>query len=293
MHYAEFYRTSGYARFDRKERGIRGGIIHGIRADQRGHAFTDPAMRDVVIGLTLAGRTAARWKVGSKWRETACRCRGDIGVSPMDEPVEFDVPRPHSLLILSVSRDFAETVAQEKSLDVLDRLNTLHRAYLQDASVEAAMRRCWDALAYDDAVSELRLDGLGRLLIAALLEQLEATVTQREATKTSVSLALLEDYVRSHLGRRISVVELAAICGNSPTTFRRRLHKEHGLTPYAIVQDIRIQVATERLRAGRDSLSQIALDLGFADQAHFSRAYKARTGVNPTSLRPKRTFSRG
>lgn len=53
-----------------------------------------------------------------------------------------------------------------------------------------------------------------------------------------------------------------------------------GLTPHAYQLNLRINHAREWLRVG-DDLADVAYRLGFADQSHFQRVFKAHTGVTP------------
>lgn len=60
-----------------------------------------------------------------------------------------------------------------------------------------------------------------------------------------------------------------------------RLFKRHlGLTPHAYLTQLRIAKSRELLIQGVP-LAQIALDLGFADQAHFTKRFKQLTGTTP------------
>ncbi|CAJ0811294.1 hypothetical protein LMG18101_01187 [Ralstonia flaminis] len=58
-----------------------------------------------------------------------------------------------------------------------------------------------------------------------------------------------------------------------------------GMTPHAWQLNHRINLARESIRAG-NSLSDVAQHLGFADQAHFQRVFKAHAGATPGSFRP-------
>jgi AraC-like DNA-binding protein len=49
----------------------------------------------------------------------------------------------------------------------------------------------------------------------------------------------------------------------------------------------------ERLAAGERDLAGLAADLGFADQAHLTRALRAETGTTPGALRTLLTTSPG
>jgi AraC-like DNA-binding protein len=60
-----------------------------------------------------------------------------------------------------------------------------------------------------------------------------------------------------------------------------RLFQRHlGLTPYAYLTQVRIAKSRELLRLG-EPVAQVALDVGFADQAHFTKRFKQLTGTTP------------
>lgn len=62
-----------------------------------------------------------------------------------------------------------------------------------------------------------------------------------------------------------------------------RLFQKHvGLTPYAYLTQIRIARSRQLLRRGAP-VAQVALDVGYADQAHFSKRFKQLTGATPAS----------
>ena len=55
-----------------------------------------------------------------------------------------------------------------------------------------------------------------------------------------------------------------------------------GVSPKWVIQRYRLQEAAERLAEGRaTSLETLALELGFFDQAHFCRDFKALVGRTP------------
>lgn len=63
-------------------------------------------------------------------------------------------------------------------------------------------------------------------------------------------------------------------------TLQRLLHKRIGLSPKWLIRRRRLQEAAERLRTGEE-LSGIAANLGYADQAHFTRDWRRATGLTP------------
>ena len=82
----------------------------------------------------------------------------------------------------------------------------------------------------------------------------------------------------------IGLEELTDISGLSRAHLIRSFRKEYFITPHAFQTDIRIRQARRMLRSGM-SPADTALNCGFADQAHFTRHFKARTGVTPAAFR--------
>lgn len=87
-------------------------------------------------------------------------------------------------------------------------------------------------------------------------------------------------HIRANLSRRITVKELAGIASLSVFQLSRAFRREHATTPYRLVLDLRIQHAKDRLSAGA-TISETALQAGFADQSHFTRHFKRLTGMTP------------
>lgn len=78
--------------------------------------------------------------------------------------------------------------------------------------------------------------------------------------------------------------DLAAIAGLSTHHLIRAFRREVGLTPHAHLIGVRVRRARDLLRAG-EAPAAVAGAVGFADQAHLSRAFKARIGVPPGAYR--------
>lgn len=65
-------------------------------------------------------------------------------------------------------------------------------------------------------------------------------------------------------------------------TLQRLTRSRLGLTPKWLVQRRRLHEAAELLRAGEaPDLARVAVALGYADQAHFSRDFRTATGLTP------------
>jgi AraC family transcriptional regulator len=86
----------------------------------------------------------------------------------------------------------------------------------------------------------------------------------------------------------MAVADLACQVNLSPHHFSMLFKQAVGVPPYQYVLQKRIDEAVRRLSAGRMTLSDVALSLGFSDQSHFSRAFRKLTGTTPTRFAGKR-----
>ncbi|WP_420911246.1 helix-turn-helix domain-containing protein [Priestia aryabhattai] len=82
--------------------------------------------------------------------------------------------------------------------------------------------------------------------------------------------------------------ELTRISNLSPSHFINSFKQTLGVTPHQYLLKIRIERAKEKLQSSSLPLSEIAYELGFTDQSHFSRHFKKITGIPP--LKWKQNF---
>ena len=79
--------------------------------------------------------------------------------------------------------------------------------------------------------------------------------------------------------------ELAAEAGWSRAHFLRRFRSTFGRTPHRYLLDYRLFKAREMLARGSASLAEVAAACGFASHAHFSTAFRAWFGMQPSDPR--------
>lgn len=80
----------------------------------------------------------------------------------------------------------------------------------------------------------------------------------------------------------VRVDELAARHAMSPRSLQRLFRRYVGVSPKWVLRRYRLHEAAERIAEGRDGdWAATALDLGYFDQAHFIRDFKALVGASP------------
>ena len=79
--------------------------------------------------------------------------------------------------------------------------------------------------------------------------------------------------------------ELAAAVGVHPVHLARSFRREYGLTVGEYARGLRLDWAMAQLVEPDATLAGIAAGAGFADQSHFTRAFRAYAGVTPGRYR--------
>ena len=92
------------------------------------------------------------------------------------------------------------------------------------------------------------------------------------------------DYLEARVCDDVGLDELAAAAGLSASRLARVFKAAKGLPPHAYHGYLRVRRAQALLRAGM-SVAEAAVDCGFVDQAHLTRAFKRHVGVTPGRFR--------
>lgn len=104
------------------------------------------------------------------------------------------------------------------------------------------------------------------------------------AREESACLRKVQALISERCAESLSLDMLAREAGMSRYHFVRTFSRVVGMTPHAWQLDQRIERARGLLEQGM-SLADAALQLGFADQSHFQRAFKQRVAATPGEYR--------
>jgi AraC-like DNA-binding protein len=95
-------------------------------------------------------------------------------------------------------------------------------------------------------------------------------------------------YIDSNLHRTIHIQDLSAVARRSPAHFSRKFKLAVGESPHAHVVRRRLERACHLMMTSAEPLSEIALSVGFSDQAHLCRLFRQAFGRSPASWRRER-----
>ncbi len=106
-----------------------------------------------------------------------------------------------------------------------------------------------------------------------------------ELVPPAESSSALEVLLRPYVSRGLpSIAEAAALAGVSARTLQRMLRR-CDTTYQALLDKVRLDVATEALADPRLRIIDVAHSAGFRDQAHFTHFFKRKCGTTPQSYR--------
>lgn len=91
-------------------------------------------------------------------------------------------------------------------------------------------------------------------------------------------------FIREHCTQPLHLQDIGAAAGLSTSYLIRAFKQQFGLTPHGYLLDQRVQYARARLRRGA-LIAEVALEAGFADQAHLQRAFKRHLAATPGHYR--------
>ena len=123
---------------------------------------------------------------------------------------------------------------------------------------------------------------LGHLLAVMIRHRHEQT---RDTSDTVQKVAEGIIYMSEHLDQPMRVSALAALANLSPAHFSVLFKEQTGCSPRDYLHLLRIHRACQLLRSSNLNVKEIASSLGYQDQFHFSRQFKAFQGVPPSKYR--------
>ena len=143
----------------------------------------------------------------------------------------------------------------------------------------------------DRALAAPTVAQLALVLVCATAGAPDGTPARRSGPDALV--IRFKHLVNSRYREHWSVERYATDLATSAPTLTRACRTVLGRSPAEVVQDRVLLEAMRLLTYTAASISQIALTLGFADPAYFTRVFRTRTGATPSRFRDERRWLAG
>lgn len=135
----------------------------------------------------------------------------------------------------------------------------------------------------------LHSDELSPLVMEGLMLELMVAMSRDAAAGAETSLPLwlreAQELLHAHFTDKLSLDTLAGTLGVHPAHLTRAFRQHYHMTIGDYVRGLRIEAACRLLTTSEIPIAQLALELGFADQGHFSRIFKSCMGSSPAAFR--------
>ncbi|HWZ61774.1 MAG TPA: AraC family transcriptional regulator [Steroidobacteraceae bacterium] len=198
---------------------------------------------------------------------------GTVRYLPAGEPHEVYFPLGSTCLQLELESSIIDLAAEQGR--PLERPGEI-----LDARAGPLGARLHDELFTSDDLSQIHVEELALQLLLA--GEAAGHVRRRDAPPW---LLRIGEQLREEFATRLALQAIARSAGRHPVQVSRQFHRHFGCTLSEYVRRARVARAQQLLRDTDCGVSDIALDCGFADQSHFTTAFRRVTGLPPQRYR--------
>lgn len=246
-----------------------------------------PPVRDFTIVSYRQGTTFMERRFNGAWTKTHCE-PGDVSLLTRSELSHWRWTERIDVSHVYLTETFLSAICTE----IMDRCITDIRLHdvlkSHDPVVTAAVAAITREAQQKALGSGLYVEGAATQLAVHLLRNY-TSVTFREPSDrgclSPVQVRRVTEYIESRLHESPNLETLAAVAGMGVWSFARHFRASFGRTPHAYVIERRIDRAQRLLAQSRMPIKEVALNCGFADQAHMTRVFRTYLGTTPAALR--------
>jgi len=241
-----------------------------------------PAMTHHRVGIHVGTPVRARCVCDGR-RQSRLQAPGDADVVPAGIDGEWTDDADCTILRVWFDDRFVRSIAEQMDrprgareirphLQLRDpRINSLADALLVEIEAGAAS-------------DPLFAESISAAMVVRLLGGADVPRGRATATLAAHKAARVVDYVESHLDQRLTLQTLAALVDLSVPHFKALFRETMGMPVHQYVVRRRVERAKALLMEGRLSLSQVALEAGFAHQSHMAHWLTRLLGSTPRAL---------
>jgi AraC-like DNA-binding protein len=163
--------------------------------------------------------------------------------------------------------------------------NHAFRAFSQTMTLDPALfdglnRLC--AVLVDSDTETLRKESAAVTFFSEVQRKLNpASLPDHDASR---QLTRAAEFIAENCTRALKLDDVCKAAELSASHLIRAFKQRYGMTPHAYLINRRIQYSRAQLRRGR-LIADVALDAGFADQAHLQRTFKRLVAATPGQYR--------
>lgn len=218
------------------------------------------------------------------------------GIMPADHHILIPAGMPSFVhwestdegIFLIIDPKFLHKTALENDCLHIDRLELQPKLIGIDRQVSALARQFHQEMQNQALGGRMYSEALANLLSIHLLRNYCTTELVPHTYAGGLSQQRLQhtiDYIQAHLDEKLGLEAIATELNLSVHYFCELFTQSMGVPPYKYVLQQRVERAKKLLKRSPKSLTEIALDCGFANQSHFNRHFTKLAGITPKKYR--------
>ena len=181
----------------------------------------------------------------------------------------------------SVNISFSENAVDPKLLREISQ--TPYVWYAPPDFTDGLIDRLYQVFCEKDARADALAGHLLSALLIDILRQGENVSAVNPYVNSLIGKAML--FITTDLSQRISLKEIAAYCGMTPTYFSGLFHTQTGKPFIKWLTNVRIDRAKYLLTESDASILEISLECGYNNFSHFIKTFRLHEGITPTAYR--------
>ena len=206
---------------------------------------------------------------------------GDIAIIPAQVDHWHAMRQDSEGIVLSLEPEILSTCARETfDLDKIEIIPTFTKPDPLIFGIGLALKTALESSQYNRLYGESLYDTLSIHLLQRYATR-QPLIREYNDGLPKYKLKRAIAYIQAHLAENISLDAMATQIGLSRFYFCRLFKQSTGLTPHQYLIKCRIDRAKALLKERNLSISDVAFEVGFSNQSHFTKHFKRLTGTTP------------
>jgi AraC family transcriptional regulator len=265
-----------------------------IEPQRHGSVVSLPAVSEPFLAWTFSGDVEFQEREGDGPWITHGIKKGSFFLTSGGGPYECRwkarTPEPFLSMHVSVELPLLERAFEEVHGKNAVNARLKNVSAFTDSTLNWLMEKVHSELLSRRA-SAMLVQGLGQAIAIHLARHYTEIVHDARTPSPSLpgfKLQQITDWMATHIADEFNLEQLAAKAGLSKFHFIRLFKSATGVPPSHYHQNLRMTEAKRLLRETKQSVIEIALEVGYANPSHFARLFRRETGFPPSDYRRQR-----
>lgn len=212
---------------------------------------------------------------------------GDIWINPPDTPFTHNIDEPCSFIIIAIEK---EKLFNNFIGSIKEKLLFLNNYSVKDKILLNLIELLYIEVKTKGKNGSWYIDNIISLISNYFIrnysnyEDIKNNKNEVKAL-TDKNISKVTEYIKKHISETINIDTLARELNMSKFYFLREFKEYMRITPYQYIISMKIEYSKQLLKDRKESITNIALGLGFNDSSHFTKTFKSHEGINPKEFR--------